>query len=90
MSNLGRPAWYVFGVLAILVILFELFFRFRYERAGDRLWRIDRLTERACVVSVGDAICSAPPEQSSFPRARPHGHRNPYIDIPTPEPNPRH
>jgi len=80
-----RGAWYAFGALALVLILFELFFRFRYEQTGSRLWRVDRLTERACLVKIGDAICSAPP--AARPTIRPA--RNPYFASPTPEPNPQ-
>lgn len=78
-----RAAWYALGLIALVLILFELFFRFRYEDAGGHLWRIDRITERACIVQIGDAICSNPPVGRAAPRAR----RNPYLDSPTPEPN---
>jgi hypothetical protein len=77
-------AWYAFGLLAVVVILFELFFRFRYEEAGNRLWRIDRITERACLVQIGDAIC-AKPRALGFSLRAP---RNQDFDSPTPEPNP--
>lgn len=77
-----RVAWYVFAAIVVVVLLFELFFRYRYVHAGNELWRIDRLTERACLVQVGEALCSPP---HAAQRAR----YNPYLFEPTPEPNPR-
>jgi hypothetical protein len=79
-----KTAWYALVAVAIVLILFELFFRYRYLAAGNRLWRIDRLTEKACIVRVGDALCSAP---SSAPSnyTRPAG-RNPYLVAPTSPP----
>lgn len=82
-----RGAWYAFAALAIVVILFELFFRFRYEPAGNRLWRIDRLTERACLVRIGDALCSPGADLRLFRGTGGGSHRNPYLASPTPEPN---
>jgi hypothetical protein len=79
----NKAAWYAFGFLALVVVLFDLFFRFRYEQAGDRLWRIDRISERACLVQIGDANCSPPPAD----RATLKPARNPYLASPTPEPN---
>jgi hypothetical protein len=81
-----RAAWYTFAVLAIVVILFELFFRFRYEAAGNRLWRIDRLTEHACLVRIGNAVCS-PGDLRTLVRTGRSSPRNPYLQSPTPEPN---
>lgn len=83
-----RSAWYALAAVAAVLLLFELFFRYRYVRAGDQLWRIDRVTEHACLVRVGDALCG-----DSTPVNRPHagGHRelrNPYdLESPTPQPN---
>ncbi|MBV9056776.1 MAG: hypothetical protein JO351_09075 [Candidatus Eremiobacteraeota bacterium] len=83
-----RPLGFALIALAIVLILFDVFFRYRFVVAGDRVWRIDRVTDQACIVSVGDAICSSPVS---------YGHRtvrgvpttNPYLSSPTPEPNPR-
>lgn len=80
-----KGAWYAFGLLAVVLILFELFFRFRYVEAGNRLWRIDRITERACLVQIGEAMCAKPTVWDATVRAP----RNPYLDAPTPQPNPR-
>lgn len=79
-----RVAWYIFAAIVAVVLLFELFFRYRYEPAGRALWRIDRLTERACLVQVGEALCSTPP-----PSAARRTRYNPYLFEPTPEPNPQ-
>jgi hypothetical protein len=80
-----RAAWYALAAVAVVVILFELFFRYRYVAAGNHLWRIDRVTERACVVRVGEPICS---EASAPHVARAAAPQNPYLASPTPEPNP--
>jgi hypothetical protein len=79
-----RRAWYVFGAVALIVIVFELFFRFHYVQAGNRLWRLDRVTEQACLVRVGEAICSAPAGGPAAARRA----TTTYIPAsPTPEPN---
>ncbi|MBV8197441.1 MAG: hypothetical protein JO263_04860 [Candidatus Eremiobacteraeota bacterium] len=83
-----RPLGYALVVLAIVLILFDVFFRYRYIVAGDRVWRIDRVTDQACIVTLGDAICSS----SASPTGRTihiRSSRNPYFSSPTPEPNPR-
>jgi hypothetical protein len=79
-----RAAWYALVAIAIVLILFELFFRYRYVRAGDQVWRIDRVTEQACLVRIGSAICSSATAAGATPRPR----INPYLVPPTAEPNP--
>jgi hypothetical protein len=79
-----RAAWYALVVIALVLILFELFFRFRYVHAGDRVWRIDRLTERACLVTIGDAVCSGATAPSAAPPPAPTS--NPLLKPPTPPP----
>jgi hypothetical protein len=78
-----RQAWYVFALVALVIIVFELFFRYRYVQAGEHVWRIDRLTERACVVRVGEAICSMPAARPAGPAPAP----TTALISPTPEPN---
>jgi hypothetical protein len=85
-----RTAWYALITVALIVIIFELFLRYRYVHAGDQVWRIDRVTEQACLVRVGSAVCSSSPQDAPAARgaaARSAG-RNPYLASPTPEPNP--
>jgi len=82
-----RAAWYALIAIALIVIIFELFFRFRYVRAGDQVWRIDRITEQACLVRIGGAICSPSSPVPARAAVRPAA-RNPYLASPTPEPNP--
>jgi hypothetical protein len=84
-----RAAWYALIAIALVVIIFELFFRYRYVGAGNRVWRIDRVTEQACLVRVGSAICSssAPAPAARDAAVRP-ADGNPYLASPTPEPNP--
>ncbi len=84
-----RAAWYALVAIAVVVILFELFFRYRYVRAGDQVWRIDRVTEQACLVRIGNADCAAGAAAATRPRAAPRAAQNPYLASPTPEPNPR-
>jgi hypothetical protein len=79
-----RAAWYALIAIAVVLILFELFFRYRYVRAGDQVWRIDRVTEQACLVRIGSAICSPSPVLRGVRRTR----INPYLVPPTAEPNP--
>ncbi|MBV8725152.1 MAG: hypothetical protein JO078_13205 [Candidatus Eremiobacteraeota bacterium] len=80
-----RPLGFALIALAIVLILFDVFFRYRFVVAGDRVWRIDRVTDQACIVSVGDAICST----SLSSGRRTVRVTNPYLSSPTPEPNPR-
>jgi hypothetical protein len=84
-----RAAWYALIAVAVIVIIFELFFRYHYVRAGDQIWRIDRITEQACLVRVGSAVCSpsSPAPAARGAAARP-ADRNPYLASPTPEPHP--
>jgi hypothetical protein len=85
-----KSAWYALIVVAIVLIIFELFFRYRYVHAGGQLWRIDRVTEQACLVRIGDAMCSPSTVPVGAPGAgRRSANRNPYLVSPTPEPNPR-
>jgi uncharacterized membrane protein YadS len=74
---------------AVVVIVFELFFRYRYVRAGEQLWRIDRVTEQSCLVRVGGAVCGSETAAAAAPRAAARVTANPYLASPTPEPNPR-
>lgn len=83
-----KAAWYALIAIALVVIVFELFFRYRYVRAGDQLWRIDRVTEQACLVRVGSADCASASAGAPAPRSAPRATVNPYLASPTPEPNP--
>jgi len=84
-----RAAWYALIAIAVVVIVFELFFRYHYVSAGDHVWRIDRVTEQACLVRTGDADCAPGSAAAAAPRAAPKVSVNPYLASPTPEPNPR-
>jgi hypothetical protein len=84
-----KAAWYALIAIAVVLIVFELFFRYRYVRAGDQVWRIDRVTEQACLVRVGSADCASGAANAATPRAAPRAMANPYLASPTPEPNPR-
>ena len=84
-----KPAWYALIAIAVVVIVFELFFRYHYVHAGDQVWRIDRVTEQACLVRVGSADCASAAVGAAAPRAAPQVTQNPYLASPTPEPNPR-
>lgn len=84
-----RAAWYALIAIAVVVIVFELFFRYRYVHAGDQVWRIDRVTEQACLVRVGAADCTSGATTAAAPRVAPRTPANPYLASPTPEPNPR-
>lgn len=84
-----RAAWYALIAVAVVVIVFELFFRYRYVSAGDQVWRIDRITEQACLVRAGSADCSSGTTAAAAPRSAPKAPVNPYLASPTPEPNPR-
>ncbi len=83
-----KVAWYALIAIAVVVIVFELFFRYRYVSAGDNVWRIDRITEQACLVRAGNADCSPGTTAAAAPRSAPKVTLNPYLASPTPEPNP--
>ncbi|MBV9233311.1 MAG: hypothetical protein JO030_04655 [Candidatus Eremiobacteraeota bacterium] len=83
-----KPLGFALVALAIVLILFDVFFRYRFIVAGERIWRIDRVTDKACIVALGDALCSALPSATQ-PTVRVRATRNPYLSSPTPEPNPR-
>ena len=83
-----KAAWYALIAIAVVLIVFELFFRYRYVQAGDQVWRIDRVTERACLVRVGSADCAAAAPGAAPPRTASRMTANPYLASPTPEPNP--
>ncbi len=84
-----KAAWYALIAVAVVLIVFELFFRYRYVSAGDNVWRIDRVTEQACLVRAGNADCASGPTAAAAPRIAPKVNVNPYLASPTPEPNPR-
>jgi len=57
------------AVLALVVVafVFQVFLRYTYLHEGARLVRIDRLTQHACLVSLG----SRPPPPSQTPNPNP-------------------
>jgi len=46
------------GGLLITALLFQLFFRYQYLDANGVTWRIDRLTQQTCKISIGEAQCA--------------------------------
>ncbi len=53
-----KRRYLVYAGLAIAAFLiFQFFFRYAYVNADGKLWRIDRLTQQSCVVTVGHAVC---------------------------------
>ncbi len=55
------------GALIAFAVAFQLFFRYQYLENDGALWRIDRLTQEICRVSVGGARCE--PDSQGAPAA---------------------
>ncbi len=47
------------GGLLAAALMFQCFFRYQYLENGGVLWRVDRLTQQMCQVSIGEARCTA-------------------------------
>lgn len=43
----------------MIALVFQLFFRYQYLENRGVLWRVDRLTEQTCQVSIGEARCNS-------------------------------
>jgi hypothetical protein len=41
-----------------MALIFQLFFRYQYLENGGILWRVDRLTQQMCQVSIGEPRCT--------------------------------
>jgi hypothetical protein len=48
----------IVGALLIAGFLFQFFFRYQYVNANGVTWRIDRVTQQTCKVSIGEAQCT--------------------------------
>ena len=46
------------GGLLAAALVFQLFFRYQYLENGGVLWRVDRLNQQMCQVSIGAARCA--------------------------------
>jgi hypothetical protein len=60
-SGLPRAAqWALYAVAGVVAAaaIFQLFFRYQYLEAQGALWRVDRLTQQTCQVTIGQAHCS--------------------------------
>lgn len=53
------------AVVAALVVIFQLFFRYEYLSGGSAVYRIDRITHQVCRVVEGLVDCS-PGTKKSF------------------------
>jgi hypothetical protein len=53
-----HPAAYVCGALLVAALVFQLFFRYAYFETKGSIWRVDRVTQRGCRVSVGQCIAA--------------------------------
>jgi hypothetical protein len=48
------------GALVLMLFVFQFFFRYQYFTNSGSLWRLDRLTQQTCQVSVKEGGCVAP------------------------------
>jgi hypothetical protein len=62
----GQPALYAAGALVLVLLVFQLFFRYEYIQNNGALWRLDRLTQQMCQVNVTQAGCVAPKKITKF------------------------
>jgi hypothetical protein len=72
-----KPIYFAYLVVALLI--FQVFFRYSYIATTDAgtgiLWRIDRLTQKTCMIAPVDNIpslgCRATPEPVSLDEKKP-------------------
>ena len=53
-----RWAIYGAGAFVAVALIFQLFFRYEFIQNQGTLWRVDRLTQQTCQVSIGQADCT--------------------------------
>ena len=53
------PILYALGGVLAVALIFQLFFRYQYIENQGTLWRVDRLTQQMCQVSIGQAKCES-------------------------------
>lgn len=51
------PAILAVALLAIVLVAFQLFFRYEYVKNGSVLLRIDRVTRETCRIDAADVVC---------------------------------
>ena len=63
---LRAASWALVAVLVMTVVaaVFQYYVRYRYERLGGILWRVDQLTNQRCRV-IGDNVDCNPPSSVS-------------------------
>jgi len=49
---------YLIGSILLMALLFQLFFRYQYVSANGLTWRVDRLTQKTCRLSIGQMPCA--------------------------------
>ena len=54
-----RWVLYALGGFVAIALIFQFFLRYQYLENGGVLWRVDRLTQQMCQVSIGTARCAA-------------------------------
>jgi hypothetical protein len=54
------------AAVALLLGVFQLFFRYEYLSGGSAVYRIDRITHQVCRVVDGLIDCAATPKKKSF------------------------
>lgn len=54
----GTRVLYALGVVALLALVFQLFFRYEYLTSAGTVLRIDRITHQVCRIVQGRTDCS--------------------------------
>lgn len=57
LSGYAHPTLYALGALIAVALIFQLFFRYQYLETNGVQWRLDRLTQQMCQVTIGEARC---------------------------------
>jgi hypothetical protein len=65
-KRIKRRYFVYVGLAVVAFFVFQLFFRYAYVNADGKLWRIDRLTQQSCVVTIGHAVCDPVPVSTSI------------------------
>jgi len=55
----AAPALYGAGALIAVLVVFQLFFRYQYIETDGVLWRVDRITQQTCRITLGKADCAS-------------------------------
>jgi hypothetical protein len=56
-------------VAGLFAIVFQTGMRYRYEKIGGALWRIDQVTNQRCRIASKGAACAAPASSTSISKS---------------------